>query len=179
MTKLCWVDVETTGLDPDQDSLLELGAAVTESSGTDVVLLDVFHTVLSFDVETHDGEPSPVVVKMHTENGLWDECRLSRLLVSDCDTLFNAFLTRNFPGTELVPLAGRNVGTFDRRFLERLKASAKRFHYRHMDMTGLRLTYGDGQTPECGPFTRTHRALLDALSDIDQYRWYKQTFRRQ
>ena len=66
-------DLETTGLDPKLDQILEIGAIAVDA---DLQILDVFRRTVAI---TPEGEArvaaSAFVRDMHTKNGLLTECR--------------------------------------------------------------------------------------------------------
>ena len=66
-----WIDIETTGLNPELDQILEIGAIAT---GEDFKELDRFQTVIRPDKLDIMSLPS-VVYDMHKNNGLLDELR--------------------------------------------------------------------------------------------------------
>jgi oligoribonuclease len=66
---LVWIDVETTGLDPDYDQLLEVAMVITDSE---------LEPIAGFDSVVHWTEflgVNETVFKMHTDNGLFEDCR--------------------------------------------------------------------------------------------------------
>ena len=65
---LLWIDVETTGLDPQDSALLEIGMAYTDTS------LNPLDPPLDL-ILAWDGEPSPFIEHMHGPNGLLAACR--------------------------------------------------------------------------------------------------------
>lgn len=68
MDSLLWIDVETTGLDPENDALLEIGMVCTDA---DLNPIDgPFDVVLRWE-----GTPDPFIETMHGPNGLLDACR--------------------------------------------------------------------------------------------------------
>lgn len=68
MNTLLWIDVETTGLNPYEDTLLEIGMLHTDTN------LNPIGQPL--DLILHwDGQPSPFIQTMHKPNGLLDACK--------------------------------------------------------------------------------------------------------
>lgn len=68
MDTLLWIDVETTGLDPDSDALLEIGMLYTDAA------LNPIDAPLDL-VLRWDGTPDDFIKGMHGPNGLLDACR--------------------------------------------------------------------------------------------------------
>lgn len=68
MDTLLWIDVETTGLDPDSDALLEIGMLYTDGG------LNPIDAPLDL-VLRWDGTPDDFIAGMHGPNGLLDACR--------------------------------------------------------------------------------------------------------
>ena len=68
MDTLLWIDVETTGLDPDSDALLEIGMLYTDGG------LHPIDAPLDL-VLRWDGTPDDFIKGMHGSNGLLDACR--------------------------------------------------------------------------------------------------------
>lgn len=67
---LIFVDLETTGLDPAKERILEIAVIVTDDS---LVELGRYHRVFGVAREIPFKALEPVVQKMHVANGLWWE----------------------------------------------------------------------------------------------------------
>ena len=73
-TMLAWMDLEMTGLDPDQDTILEIATLITDDNleliaeGPDLIIHASEEDLTGMD---------DVVVKMHTRSGLLSEVRES------------------------------------------------------------------------------------------------------
>lgn len=150
MTALIWLDLETTGLIPKRDAILEI--AIARSSLSDPFNLEhVFHRV--YPLSPRDGELlNPVVREMHTKNGLlgeciaeWEKVCASGLAQFQVDTLPNRTLLE----ANIIPvvedykdkpiLAGSSVH-FDHDFLrEHAPDVAHLFHHRHFDVSVIKL----------------------------------------
>lgn len=130
MSRLAFLDCETTGLSPAADRLLEVGVVVVELPSFEIVLED--HRVFHYDLAKPHGYIHPKVIEMHTKNGLWDACKIS--LLDDyrkMDTIISKLLVD--AGVQGAPLAGANPD-FDRKFLAaQLPETLKLFHYRNFD----------------------------------------------
>ena len=157
--KLLWCDLETTGLSL-QDQCLEVGLVVTAPN---LDVLDVACYQLYFT-----GLLDPLVLEMHTKNGLLKQCANTSLFTSDADVELADFVKKNWPeGSDRPMLAGRNVGTFDKPRLERWFPLVHALcHYRVFDMTTVG-TYEEVKYPK-GPVL--HRSLPDIYSDLLELR---------
>lgn len=169
---LVWLDLETTGKHPSTSCILELGMIVTDD---ELVNLGQASWVFRFELrESH--QIDPVVIQMHTDNGLWAECAASDITIYEAEKEAVEFLENLGVPRGEVPLAGRNIG-FDRRFLaDEAPTLLDYFHYRNVDMSSedeiarrwVPLVYQD--RPRGG----THRALDDLRYSIELARYYKE-----
>jgi oligoribonuclease len=165
-----WIDVETTGLWPDKDLLLEAGLIITTPELEQLYegdwLIPPDDLVAAFDLaDTH-------VQKMHEENGLWDalaECGGNPTL-AQVEQAIVAAITRN--GATNGFLCGFNPA-FDRKFLTRyLPKAASLLHYRSVDMNAFRITgrawdVAMWSQPKDQNAAYTHRAFADTKDALD------------
>lgn len=68
---LIWLDLETTGLDEQQDEVLEIAIVVTAGGGFEEV--ERFHHVSTRAAHVMMASVDPFVIAMHRANGLWQE----------------------------------------------------------------------------------------------------------
>lgn len=166
MSRLAFLDCETTGLTPSHDRLLEVGAVIVELPSFEIVAED--HWVFHYDIKKPHGYIHPKVVEMHKANGLWDACFKSQLAdYQKLDSLVSAFLVAQ--GCQGAPLAGANPD-FDKRFMVAvLPQTLGLFHYRNFDTNSFWLlksfiTGNDAKRSK----PASHRAVDDCKDAIKQ-----------
>ena len=166
MKTIIWVDLETTGLDPQADSILEVYMASAP-------FLDPFnatplyHAVLKYDpipsvLDTHH----PTVREMHTKNGLWEECRgpNAKSFEEVREDLYR--LVPIEAEKDDMPIWGGSTVSFDRDFIrEHFPYVAKRFSHRLYDITALKLFCASMGMPKI-PKGEAHRAEADIAESI-------------
>ena len=175
---LVFIDVETTGLDPDEGDLLELATVVTNQN------FDVLYSgerVFEYQINEDEGyEIDPVVLEMHEKSGLWDDCELSTFqpaqtqhdLIDDLETLGIVV------GTQ--PMVGNTIH-FDRAWLKvHMPDLEAFFHYRNIDISTM-TQFAERYLPdlyEGRPKDRKiHRALPDVFDSIANLKYYQQRLR--
>lgn len=142
MSRLLFLDTETTGLSPTDSKLLEVGMVVVELPTFEIVAEDstVFHFDLKptltrdhyFKWQTNEIFIHRKVVDMHKANGLWEACKRSQLVdYQKMDEIVQRFIVDQ--GCQGSVLAGANPD-FDRGFLKAfLPGTAALPHYRNFD----------------------------------------------
>lgn len=172
---LCWLDLETTGLDPFEDAVLELGMVITTPGLTEVARKA---WVFEFDiVKVLDQDPASIherVLNMHHENDLWEECSVAKGSCFDLQHEFIAFLEQHKAVGG--PLCGSTV-SFDRSFLKiEAPKFEKCFNHRHIDASSLlefsRFHNKYRPRPDGG-----HRVLADIENSICTWVDYFNSFR--
>lgn len=169
---LCWLDLETDGLDARQNVILELGIVVTDDELTEIARASwVLHYVRAAGVF----EPPAHVVEMHTATGLFEECARSFLRDRDVARMAINFLEElGVPRAE-VPLCGSSVH-FDRSFLrEWMPELDSYFHRRIVDVSVL-LELAKRWYPsvyQSAP-DKPHRALADLDRSIALLKTFRQ-----
>lgn len=178
MTHLIFIDIETTGLDPNAPGveILELALVAVEPR----TLAEVARWSTPIRSRCHIGEWPPRVVEMHTDNGLLQELRGERAVLAfdsgglphlhQAEAVALQFMAQ-FAPDQSSPMCGANVGSFDRQWLRKFmpKLDAA-FHYRCLDTNFAFLveSYVFGraqQKPVCN-----HRALDDARQSVQTLR---------
>jgi oligoribonuclease len=174
---LIWIDLEMTGLIPEQHRIIEIATAVTDRE----------LTVLAEGPVLAIHQPDEVLATMdewntrqHTNSGLAERVRSSQVSESDAEQQTLAFL-RQHVDQGASPICGNSICQ-DRRFLIRhMPELAAYFHYRNLDVSTLKIL-AKLWLPEVGNrFEKksVHLALADIHDSIRELRFYREhLFRR-
>jgi len=174
---MVWIDLEMSGLDPDEHHILEAAVVITDAD------LEVIAKGPNLIIH----QPPPVLDAMdewctqhHGDSGLTAAVQASELSLSAAEDQLLAFVTTHCPAGA-APLCGNSVGQ-DRRFLVRYMPKLEgHLHYRIVDVSSIkelaRRWYPNLSPP---PKKETHRALDDILESIEELRFYRSSiFRNQ
>jgi oligoribonuclease len=188
--RLLWLDLETSGLEPDRCAILEIAVGLADlRSPFDLSTIDRFvlrftgeHTLsalcklrLTHQFDAHeepDSRPCPVCAfdpvarAMHEKSGLLAECAISTTTVGEVEE-FLLTLVDGEPGRgdDKPTLAGSSVH-FDRGFLRaQLPRFAARLSHRHYDVSAVKLFCESLGMPRI-PKAEAHRAVDDIQESI-------------
>ncbi len=170
---LVWIDLEMTGLDPDNDVILEIACIVTDGNLSEVV--EGPDLVLNATAEQLNGMVE-IVKEMHTTSGLIEEVPQSRMTVAQAERLVLEFIAEHVPEPGSAPLAGNSVHA-DRAFLRRYMPALNDFlHYRIVDVSTIKelARRWFPQVIENAPKKHgDHRALADVRESIEELRYFR------
>lgn len=170
---IAWIDVETTGVDPGKDALLEVACLVTD---TQLNLLDQqgYHAVVRYtpqEVSDLVASADERVVQMHSATNLWGKLTSGKPLETiDTELLY---YIRRFAAEPRQALVGGNSITLDRNFVERyLPETFAHLYYRSIDVSTVALLaqwrYGSKVRYEK---QYLHAALPDIRESISELRY--------
>jgi len=168
---LIWIDLEMTGLDPDQDRIIEVAVVVTDPQVTVRVEGPV--------IAVHQGEETLARMdkwnrNTHGKSGLTQRVRESTVGEAEAQSRVLDFLRRHVPQGKS-PMCGNSVCQ-DRRFLVRgMPALEAWFHYRNLDVSTLKELARRWAPQVLDSFKKAqkHTALADIHESIDELLHYR------
>lgn len=165
--KLLWVDLEFTGLDPDQNKILEVGAIATDMELNEIAR---YRAVVKVDDDFLRERLSAPFWTAHpeTRDALIAQNQNGRP-VAEVEQELIAFVDKYFGRT--IYLAGNSIHQ-DRKFIEReMPTLDTKLHYRMLDVTAWKIYFENALGRR---FTKpeNHRAEEDILGSIEEFRWY-------
>ena len=169
---LVWIDCEMTGLDLENDELIEVAVVVTDG---ELRPLDPGIDVLIKPSASALAGMNDFVREMHTKSGLLDELEQAGTLEAATSEVMT-YLKRLVPESGKALLAGNSVGT-DKAFLAKdMPAVIEHLHYRLIDVSSIKelarrwypRTFFNSPEKHGG-----HRALADIRESIRELSYYR------
>lgn len=162
-----------TGLDLDQDALIEVAALVTDS---DLNVLGEGVDVIIRPTDKQLDQMNDFVRDMHTKSGLLEDLSAGVTMEEATDTVM-AYIKEYVPTAKKAPLAGNTIGT-DRAFLARDMPELESWvHYRNVDVSSLKelARRWFPKVVNMAPAkSGNHRALADIQESIEELRYYRE-----
>ncbi len=171
-SRLVWIDLEMTGLDPRRDAVLEIATLVTDAE------LDLIAEGPSLVIHQPDEtleRMNSIVREMHDRNGLTEKVRESKLSLEDAEARTIRFLQQHCEPRK-APLCGNTIW-MDRAFLlQHMPRIHEYLHYRVIDVSSLKelaRRWDPSVLATLPAKPETHRALDDIRASIDELRHYR------
>lgn len=177
---LAWIDLETTGLDPSLETILEIAIVITDDALVELAHLRADTNEAKFRALS---ALDPYVQNMHMQNGLWCESLASQATLAEVDVRCAAWLREWFGDAIAAPqskdrpkMAGSSVH-FDRDFMRvHMPRTFALFSHRIYDVSSInefaqRAVHSvyEGRPRDAGT---VHRAMPDILHSINVGRHY-------
>lgn len=171
---LIWIDLEMTGLDTQNDFIIEIATVVTNPN------LDILAEGPAIAIR----QPDAVLDAMddwnkdhHGRSGLIERVRESSFSEADAERMTIKFLDDYVPASAS-PMCGNSICQ-DRRFLARCMPELERyFHYRNLDVSSVKELARRWAPELVGKFNKNgaHLALEDIRDSIRELQFYRDNF---
>lgn len=171
---LVWIDCEMTGLDLEQDCLVEVAVIITDGQ------TNIVDEGIDLLIKPRPGaleNMGDFVREMHTKSGLLAELETPAALeLEEAEKQVLEYIKRFVPGKGQALLAGNSVGT-DKQFLEKeMPQVISHLHYRLVDVSSVKelakrwypRAFYHAPEKHGG-----HRALADIRESIQELRYYR------
>lgn len=169
---LIWLDLEMTGLEPEQDVILEIASIITDGDLNILAQGPVFAIHQNDDVLANMNE---WCVKQHGASGLTERCRESKVTLQQAEQATIEFIEQ-YVEKGVSPMCGNSIGQ-DRRFINAyMKDFETWFHYRNIDVSTIKELVRRWQPTVLDKVTKqgTHLALDDIIESIAELKVYRQ-----
>ena len=194
------LDLETTGLNPNNGFILEVGAVIADAHTLEVKdyrswvvrpILDItklgpMGMVKVATIDEVRARADEYVLKMHEKNGLWEEVEASKQTLIDVGLEFPHWLHENGLRTtdQVYTMAGNGPDRFDRQWLRHSHGPLNRlddlFHYRSLDISNIKQAYKMAGYPLTLPregATSIHRAVPDCFMALEDWKFIRTQIR--
>ena len=169
--RLIWIDLEMTGLDTQNDSIIEIATVVTEpnlkivAEGPNLAIHQSDYVLDQMDNWNKT---------QHKKSGLVDRVRKSNISLKDAEDMTLEFLQK-LSDKGQCPMCGNSICQ-DRRFLARLMPSLEaHFNYRNLDVTSIKIAAQLWAPEVARSYSKTskHLARDDIYESIYELQHYK------
>jgi oligoribonuclease len=169
---LIWIDLEMTGLDTDQDVIIEIATIVTDAE------LNILAEGPVMAIHQSDERLAAMDewnTKQHGQSGLVERVRQSTIQEAEAERLTIAFLEQHVPA-KTSPMCGNSICQ-DRRFMARCMPELEAFfHYRNLDVSTLKELARRWSPAVADGFSKnaSHLAMDDIRDSIAELKHYRE-----
>ena len=172
---LIWIDLEMTGLDTNNDKIIEIATIVTDAQLNILAEGPMLAIHQSDEVLNAMDEWN---TRQHGQSGLVDRVRRSTLDEAEAERQTIEFLSEYVP-EGASPMCGNSICQ-DRRFMARCMPRLEAFfHYRNLDVSTIKELIARWAPPNVLSGFRkggSHLAMDDTRDSIRELRFYRESF---
>lgn len=170
---LIWIDLEMTGLDTFQDTIIEIATVVTDkdlnilAEGPVIAIHHEDHALNKMDEWNQ---------QHHGDSGLIERVQKSEFTMVQAELATINFL-EDFVPKGASPMCGNSICQ-DRRFMAREMPELENyFHYRNLDVSTLKELAARWKPEVLNQYTKkgAHLALDDVLESIEELQFYRKS----
>ncbi len=174
-THLIWIDMEMTGLDPRNNTVIEIATLITDAN------LNVVEEGPILAIHQSDAILAAMDewnTEHHGQSGLTERVRQSNVTLATAERLTLEFFCRHVP-VNTSPMCGNTIHQ-DRQFLYfYMPELEKYFHYRHIDVSTIK-ELAKRWVPKLAEVEKEsrHLAMSDIYESIEELKYYREHFLR-
>lgn len=171
---LVWIDLEMTGLLPEEDQIIEIATIVTNS---DLSILAEGPAIAVHQSDDFLNGMDEWNTRTHGNSGLTERVRRSKINLAEAEAQTLKFL-QEYVAQGISPMCGNSICQ-DRRFLARYMPKLERyFHYRNLDVSTLKELARRWRPDLVDGFKKhgKHMAMDDIRESINELNYYRSHF---
>ncbi len=171
---LIWIDLEMTGLDSDNDKIIEIATIVTDSK-LNILAEGPMMAIHQSDERMNNMDEWNT--NQHGKSGLTKRVKESTVNEAEAERATIEFLREYVPAGKS-PMCGNSICQ-DRRFLYRSMPDLEEyFHYRNLDVSSLKELAARWSPKVYKGFSKSssHLAMDDTRDSINELKYYREHF---
>ena len=171
---LIWIDLEMTGLDTQNDCIIEIATIVTDAQ------LNILEEGPMLAIHQSDEILAGMDewnTRQHGQSGLTERVRNSQITEADAEQQTLEFLRKHVPA-KTSPMCGNSICQ-DRRFMARCMPELEAFfHYRNLDVSSIKELAKRWMPAITKGFNKqsSHLAMDDIRDSIAEMSYYREHF---
>ena len=168
---LIWVDLEMTGLDINNDYIIEVASIVTDAQ---LNILAEGPIVAVYQPDEILDQMDEWNTRQHNQSGLVDRIKKSPYSIAEAESMTLEFLEKFVPKGKS-PMCGNSICQ-DRRFMYRLMPELEEyFLYRNLDVSTIK-ELAKRWVPDLEGYNKqgSHLAMDDIKDSIEELKYYRE-----